>query len=81
MSLHNSFDLRYISLRDGKNVDTYGYKANDQMYVDQMKYFMDNLRNPYLMNNIFEASNLFEKIIEIREKVYEAIDNNLRATE
>jgi len=37
-------------------------------YIKQMKYFLNNIHNPKMMNNLFEASRLFTKIIEFREK-------------
>ncbi|OGE30444.1 hypothetical protein A3C59_00465 [Candidatus Daviesbacteria bacterium RIFCSPHIGHO2_02_FULL_36_13] len=33
-----------------------------QEYSDQIKYFLDNIDNPSMMNNLSEASGLFEKI-------------------
>ena len=41
--------------------------ARDEMYVAQLRYFLDNLSNPALMNNLDEASVLFEKILQFRD--------------
>ena len=35
---------------------------------NQLKYFFDNIDNPKLINNIFDASKTFRKIIEFRQK-------------
>ena len=71
---HDSGDQTKLHLSIDSKVDErkikYGgielkYEANEQMYVDQIKYFFGNLDNLYLMNNIFEASNLFFNILKM----------------
>jgi len=57
---------RYIIYNDGRA--RYDYQPDDDMYRNQLRYFFDNLDNPKLMNNILDASLLFRKIIEFREK-------------
>lgn len=42
------------------------YSISDDDYLNQLKYFFENLGNPNMMNNINEASELFKKIMEIR---------------
>lgn len=42
------------------------YASNEQMYIDQLKYFFDNIGYQNLDNNIFEAAELFEKMINSR---------------
>ncbi|MCL5072003.1 MAG: Gfo/Idh/MocA family oxidoreductase [Actinobacteria bacterium] len=39
-----------------------------QEYEEQIKYFLDNINNPEMMNNLIEASNLFKKIIAFKNK-------------
>ena len=38
----------------------------DAMYEAQLRYFFDNLGNPGLMNNLEEASALFEEVLRLR---------------
>lgn len=38
-----------------------------QEYVDQLKYFFDNINNPKMMNNLIDASVLFKKIIQFKK--------------
>ena len=42
-----------------------------QEYVEQMKYFFDNIDNPLMMNNLGEASELFKKIVAFKNQKYE----------
>jgi len=39
-----------------------------QMYADQIKYFFDNIGNPKIENNIFDAAKLFRVIIDFKER-------------
>jgi len=43
-----------------------GYFVTDQMYLDQLVYFFDNIDNPRMMNNLPDASILFKKIMGVR---------------
>jgi len=43
---------------------------DEQMFLDQVIYFLDNLNGTRMMNNIFNASRLYEKIIAFREGEY-----------
>lgn len=43
------------------------YSANKQMYVEQFRFFEENLNNPGMMNNLPEAAGLFRKILEFRD--------------
>lgn len=52
------------SIRIGDN--SFYYQATEEMYLDQLKYFFNNIDNPYLINNIFEAAGLFQKIMEVQ---------------
>lgn len=54
--LNNSFKLDY---------------EKGQEYVEQLKYFFDNIENPNMMNNITWASNLYKKIINFKSGNYE----------
>lgn len=40
----------------------------DQDYIAQIKYFFDNIKNPKMMNSLIEASDLFRKIIEFKNR-------------
>ena len=57
---------RYIIYNDGRA--RFDYQPDDDMYRNQLRYFFNNLDNPKLMNNIFDASFLFRKIIEFRKR-------------
>lgn len=48
----------------------YKLEVSDEMYTDQLHYFMYNLDNPQLTNNIFEAAETFRQIIEFRAEQY-----------
>lgn len=39
-----------------------------QEYIEQIRYFFDNLDNPRMMNNLMEAANLYKKIIDFKNK-------------
>lgn len=61
---------RYINIR---NLDTseefeLNYGVSDKVYTNQIEYFFENLNDPLLENNIFDASELFRKIIYYRNK-------------
>lgn len=55
--------------QDEKLKKTYklGY-GKDQEYIEQIKYFFDNINNPGMMNNLLEASNLYKQVISFKEK-------------
>ena len=57
---------RYLVYNNGE--DRINYQADDDTFRNQLKYFFDNLDNPRLMNNVFDAGFLFRKIIEFRKK-------------
>lgn len=40
----------------------------DQLYIEQLRYFFENISNPGLMNSLAEATHLFRKIIKFRQK-------------
>ena len=42
------------------------YFVTDQMYLDQLVYFFDNIDNSRMMNNLPDASILFKKIMRVR---------------
>lgn len=56
-------EYRSKSLQDIKKLDYY----NGQEYVEQMKYFLKNIDNPEMMNNLIEAYGLFRRIIEFKK--------------
>lgn len=52
----------------GKLVKRRVYKVSlDDCYESQIDYFLKNLRNPRMMNNIFEAALLFEEIYRFKQ--------------
>lgn len=40
-----------------------------QEYIEQLKYFFDNINNPKMMNNLLEAADLFKKIISFKKQI------------
>jgi len=40
----------------------------DSLYVEQIHYFIANIDNPNMMNNLVEANSLFRNIVQFREK-------------
>ena len=51
----------------GINSKIYPYETNDQMYLDQLRYFLGNTDNPKMMNCLPDASRLFRRIINFKE--------------
>lgn len=43
--------------------------TKDDIYLLQLNYFLENISNPRMDNNLFEASNLFKKIMGFRNKI------------
>lgn len=50
------------SLQRTKKLEYY----SGQEYMEQMKYFFDNIDNPEMMNNLSEASFLFKQIVDLK---------------
>ncbi len=51
----------------------------DSMYVEQLRYFFNNLGRTDMMNSLAQASNLYRTMIEFREEQgYGSVDNHLR---
>lgn len=65
LSLVDDIEIRKITYGESAS---FIYIPTEDMYVDQIKYFFKNLKNPRLVNNIFSASDLFFKIIEMENK-------------
>ena len=61
LSLIDDYEFRRIEYG---HLELY-YKANEQMYENQIKYFFNNLNNPLLKNNIFEASKLLKLLVDM----------------
>jgi len=54
--------------RDNKIAKEYSFKATrDDVYRKQLDYFFDNMGNAQMMNNIFEAADLFKLICGFKE--------------
>ena len=56
--------------------DKYDIIVTEQMFLDQSIYFLNNIGNRRLMNNLKDASKLFKKIIAFREGEYARHYNN-----
>ncbi len=52
-------------LRIGKH--SIHYDIDDECYRKQFEYFFDNIGNPEIMNNVFEAGQLLDKILKARD--------------
>jgi predicted dehydrogenase len=70
LSFHNLAILapekqRFLKFRGSEKIE---YSQNDLMYEKQLNYFFANLDNPGLQNNIFEAAELFDKVVAYRDK-------------
>ena len=72
LGIKSNKEQRFIKT-DGIQYDT---TVNDQMFLDQTIYFLNNIGNPQLMNNLKDASKLFKKIIAFREGEYARYYNN-----
>jgi predicted dehydrogenase len=66
--------LRMIDYNEIPMSDT----AKDEMFHNQMNYFVQNIGNLRMANNLFEAAPLFEKIIEFREAEYASACHYMR---
>ena len=76
LNLLSDYDVRQITIHEpGYKPFTMDYKATDEMYEKQMDYFLDNIDNYNIENNLKSASRLFKQIIRIREDIHETIDN------
>jgi len=42
----------------------------DQLFMRQLEFFLANIQNPHMMNNIKKSADLFRKICQFREKSY-----------
>ena len=63
LDIGSVIEVRFLQyLYDGKSKN-YEYKPTEMMYVDQLRYFFNNINNPKLINNFFDAAELFGKII------------------
>lgn len=65
-------DIINIEIKEYKNETLekrYNLKYDKgQEYISQMKYFFDNINKPNMMNNLAEATDLFRKIIEFKNR-------------
>ena len=59
-------DLDLYWPEEERSIGVMQVEATDQMYLDQLQHFFDNIENPRMMNNIFEASVLLRKIMAFR---------------
>jgi hypothetical protein len=56
-----------VSIFDGNTYHKFYYCPTQQMYIDQIKYFLQNYKNARLQNNIWEMLPVFEKIVGIEK--------------
>jgi predicted dehydrogenase len=68
LDIANISEKRMLDIRSKDYWITYSYKPTQHMFADQIKYFMENLGDPHLMNNLKEASKLFKKIINFKTR-------------
>lgn len=66
LDLGSMINVRFLQYVEDGVVKSYEYKAIDGMYIEQLRYFFANLGNPKLDNNIFDAAELFKKMIAVR---------------
>lgn len=64
LSLIDSAELRRLRYN---NIE-FEYHATEEMYEEQIKYFLNNIGNKYIMNNVFEASKLLDVILKMENK-------------
>lgn len=68
-------DLENFEIKEYMNeklAKTYRFPLDRELsYNAEIDYFLKNLENPKMINNIFDASKLFKKIIEFKENNYE----------
>ena len=67
LDLYSPRQQRYIEVQTENKKRKINLNTNDQMYVEQLQYFFENIDNPRMMNNIHEASKMFKKLIEFKE--------------
>ena len=59
-----------VEYKNGRVIFEKNYELdNDDIYKEQLKYFFGNIHNPKMQNNILEASTLFQKIIDFKNKI------------
>jgi predicted dehydrogenase len=57
---------RYLIKDDGERLDI---MIDDKFYISQLRRFFNKRYTPYLENSLAEASNLFARIIEFKERL------------
>jgi len=60
LSINSTIEERYIQIAGAR----FDIKNVDRSYLKQLEYFFNNLENPRMMNNIFDASELYRKIVD-----------------
>ena len=63
LSMASQVEHRYI----GVNGTQYPIYVTDTLYLKQFEYFVANLDNRRMMNNVFDATRTFNKIMEFKE--------------
>ena len=56
-----------VTYRTGKKEKNFSYTmSRDELFTKQLKFYLANLHNPKLMNNLLEASPLFKQILQFK---------------
>lgn len=58
--------IKEISDDGGVSINEYEV-SDDYTYIEQMKYFFDNIENPAMMNNVIEAKDVLTAILRFKE--------------
>lgn len=81
----NNLSIIFLELfgnKDKRSIQGHSFKwkikpQNSSIYLKQLQYYFDNMDNLNIMNNIFEASDMFRKLIEFREGQYRNSNNHM----
>ena len=66
LSLICDTEQRYFEFENNR----YDVKVDDSVFLAELRYFFDHIGKP-IMNNIAEASKLFEPLMEFRDLTHE----------
>ena len=67
LDLYSKDQKRYVEITTENGCYRVDYRQDDEMYIEQLRYFFNNIDNPRMMNNIHKASGMFRKLIEFKE--------------
>lgn len=66
LQMNSPIERRVIIAEDEERTYHFPYRTTESMYYRQITYFFDNIEDRFLDNNIFDASELFKKIMEAK---------------